>query len=458
MIPVIAIVGRPNVGKSTLFNCLTQSRDAMVADIPGVTRDRIYGRGKVGDKPYIIIDTGGIGIDEEGVDELTAQQAEQAISESNIILFIVDARAGLMPADKFIAKKLRKLNKDLILVINKSEGMDQDNLDAEFKLLGFKNKINISASHRENINDLVEKFPDIDEENPEIHEGIKVAIVGKPNVGKSTLVNRILGEERVIVFDSPGTTRDSIFIPFERNNKKYTLIDTAGVRRKSHIKEAIEKISVVKTLQAIEEANVILFLVDARSGLTEQDLGLLGFVLSLGKALVIAINKWDGLEKYDREQIKNKLDRKLVFIDFAEIKFISALHGTGVGELFKDLNKAYDSAMKEMPTPLLTKILEKAVKQHQPPLVGGRRIKLRYAHAGGHNPPLIIIHGTQTEKLPDSYRRYLSGYYRKTLKLIGTPVQVNFKEGANPFRDKPNPMTRRQFAQRQRLIAYRKKS
>jgi len=458
MIPVIAIVGRPNVGKSTLFNCLTQSRDAMVADIPGITRDRIYGRGRVGDKPYIIIDTGGIGIDEEGVDELTAKQADQAISESNIILFVVDARAGLMPADKAIAKKLRKLNKDLILVINKSEGLDQEDLDTEFDKLGFKNKINISASHRENINNLVEKFPEAEETLDEKDMGIKVAIVGKPNVGKSTLVNRILGEERVIAFDSPGTTRDSIYIPFERNNKKYTLIDTAGVRRKSHIKEVIEKISVVKTLQAIEEAHVVLFLVDARTNLTEQDLGLLGFILSLGKALVIAINKWDGLEKYDREQIKNKLDRKLVFIDFAEIKFISALHGTGVGDLFGDIRRAYDSAMKDMPTPLLTKILEKAVIKHQPPLVGGRRIKLRYAHAGGHNPPLIIIHGTQTEKLPDSYRRYLSGVYRKALKLIGTPVQISFKEGANPFRDRPNLMTPKQFAQRQRLIAHRKRS
>jgi GTP-binding protein len=458
MIPVIAIVGRPNVGKSTLFNCLTQSRDAMVADIPGVTRDRIYGHGKVGDKPYIVIDTGGIGIDEEGVDELTAKQAEQAISESNLILFIVDARAGLMPADKFIAKKLRKLNKDLILVVNKTEGLNQDNINAEFEKLGFKNKISISASHRENINDLVEKFPVAEEELVEESQGIKIAIVGKPNVGKSTLVNRILGEERVIVFDAPGTTRDSIYIPFERQNKKYTLIDTAGVRRKSHIREAIEKISVVKTLQAIEEAHVVLFLVDAQSGLSEQDLGLLGFILSLGKALVIAINKWDGLDNYTREQIRKKLDRKLVFIDFAEIKFISALHGTGVGELFGDIKRAYDSAMKELPTPLLTKILEKAVIQHQPPLVGGRRIKLRYAHAGGHNPPIIVIHGTQTDDLPNSYRRYLSSYYRKALKLVGTPVQINFKEGHNPFKGQRNLMTARQYGRRQRLIEHRKKS
>ena len=316
MIPVIAIVGRPNVGKSTLFNCLTQSRDAVVADIPGVTRDRIYGRGKVGNKDYILIDTAGIGIDEEGVDELTAKQAELAIAESNLILFIVDGRAGLMPADAAIAKKLRKLNKDLILVINKSEGLDSDHLNNEFLRLGFKDKIYISASHRENIDKLVKKFPDASEELLDEAAGIKVAIVGKPNVGKSTLVNRILGEERVIVFDAPGTTRDSIYIPFERNRKKYTLIDTAGVRRKSHVTEVIEKISVVKTLQSIEEANVVLFLVDARSNLTEQDLGLLGFVLSLGKALVIAINKWDGLDDYTREQVKAKLDRKLNFIDF----------------------------------------------------------------------------------------------------------------------------------------------
>jgi len=458
MIPVIAIVGRPNVGKSTLFNCLTQSRDAVVADIPGVTRDRIYGRGKVGNKDYILIDTAGIGIDEEGVDELTAKQAELAIAESDLILFIVDGRAGLMPADAAIAKKLRKLNKDLILVINKSEGLDLDHLNNEFLRLGFKDKIYISASHRENIDKLVKKFPDASEELLDEAAGIKVAIVGKPNVGKSTLVNRILGEERVIVFDAPGTTRDSIYIPFERNRKKYTLIDTAGVRRKSHVTEVIEKISVVKTLQSIEEANVVLFLVDARSNLTEQDLGLLGFILSLGKALVIAINKWDGLDDYTREQVKAKLDRKLNFIDFAEIKFISALHGTGVGELFKDINRAYESAMKDLPTPLLTKILQKAVIQHQPPLVGGRRIKLRYAHAGGHNPPIIVIHGTQTDNLPSSYERYLSSYYRKALKLIGTPVQVNFKEGENPYRDKPNPMTARQFARRTRLIKHRKKS
>ncbi len=458
MIPVIAIVGRPNVGKSTLFNCLTRSRDAVVADIPGVTRDRIYGRGNVGNKNYILIDTAGIGIDEEGVDELTAKQAEFAILESNLILFVVDARAGLMPADAAIAKKLRKLNKDLILVINKAEGLDSDRLDAEFQKLGFKNKLGISASHRENIDKLVKKFPDASEEILDVNSGIKVAIVGKPNVGKSTLVNRILGEERVIVFDAPGTTRDSIYIPFERQNKKYTLIDTAGVRRKSHVTEIIEKISVVKTLQSIEEANVVVFLIDARSGLSEQDLSLLGFVLQLGKALVIAINKWDGLDNYTREQVQAKLDRKLNFIDFAEIKFISALHGTGVGDLFKDINKAYDSAMKELKTPLLTKILQKAVVQHQPPLVGGRRIKLRYAHAGGHNPPIIVIHGTQTDDLPDSYARYLSSYYRKALKLMGTPVQISFKEGENPFKDKKNPMTARQFARRKRLIKHRKKS
>lgn len=459
MIPVIAIVGRPNVGKSTLFNCLTQSRDAVVADIPGVTRDRIYGHGKIGHKNYIVIDTGGIGIDEEGVDELTIKQADQAIAESNIILFLVDARAGLLPADKAIAKKLRKLNKVIILAINKSEGLEVDNITAEFHGLGFKDFICISASHRENIDKLVQKFPeDETEEVSEVISGIKVAVIGKPNVGKSTLVNRILGEERVIVFDAPGTTRDSIYIPFERNRKKYTLIDTAGVRRKSHVKEVIEKISVVKTLQAIEEANVILFLIDAQSNISDHDLNLLGFVLSLGKALVIAVNKWDGLTVYQREQIKSKLDRKLVFIDFAEIKFISALHGTGVGELFKDINKAYDSAMKELPTPLLTKILQKAVQQHQPPLVGGRRIKLRYAHAGGHNPPIIVIHGTQTDNLPNSYARYLASYYRKALKLMGTPVQINFKEGDNPYKDKRNPMTNRQFARRKRLIKHRKKS
>lgn len=465
MTPIIAIVGRPNVGKSTLFNCLTQSRDAVVANIAGVTRDRIYGKGCLADRPYVVIDTGGIGGDDAGIEGLTIQQADQAISEADVILFVVDARNGLMPADQLIAEKLRKLSKTVLLVVNKIDGLDEEEVLLDFYKLGLSNIISISSSHRHGIDDLVaemlQHFPE--EITPtsaeqEADMGIKIAIAGRPNVGKSTLVNRMLGEERVIVFDMPGTTRDSVFIPMERFGKKYTLIDTAGLRRRSHITEVIEKISVVKTLQSIEEANVVIFILDALTGVTEQDLNLLGFVIESGKSIVIAINKWDGLTATHREEIKRGLDRRLQFLDFAKIRFISALHGTGVGDLFNDVKKAYDSAMKVMPTPLLTRLLESAVKQHQPPLSHGHRIKLRYAHAGGHNPPVIVIHGNQTKSLPESYIRFLQSFFRKRLHLIGTPIKLELKENTNPFATKKNTLTPRQFTKRQRMIKQRRHS
>jgi GTP-binding protein len=461
MIPVIAIVGRPNVGKSTLFNCLTQSRDAVVADIPGVTRDRIYGKGNADGKSYVVIDTGGIGEDHGGIEGLTAQQADQAIKESDLILFVVDARSGLMPADQVVAEKLRKLNKTVLLVLNKVDGLDFYIVSADFHKLGLSKPMGISSAHRQGIDELIKQmlnhFPEMAEE-AEADLGIKIAIAGRPNVGKSTLVNRMLGEERVIVFDMPGTTRDSIFIPLERFGKKYTLIDTAGLRRRSHITEVIEKISVVKTLQSIEEANVVIFLMDAQVGVTEQDLNLLGFVLDAGKSLIIAINKWDGLTSYQRDEVRRGLDRRLDFIDFAKIRFISALHGTGVGDLFNDVKKAYDSAMKKLSTPIITRILERAVKQHQPPIVRGHRIKLRYAHAGGSNPPIIVIHGNQTKSLPQSYLRYLQGFFRKALRLIGTPIQLELKESENPYAGKRNTLTPRQWQKRTRLIKERKRN
>lgn len=439
-LPVIAIVGRPNVGKSTLFNCLTKSRDALVADFPGLTRDRQYGQGKVGDRPYIIVDTGGMGDEETAVDSLMVQQAQQAILEADHILFLVDARAGLTAADQNIAESLRKLNKSVTLVINKAEGLSSAIASSEFYRLGLGEPEVISATHKHNIDELMatvlEKFPQAETEAIEKKLGIKIAIVGRPNVGKSTLVNRMLGEERVVVFDEPGTTRDSIAIPYERHGKHYVLIDTAGVRRKRSVGEGIEKFSVIKTLQAIESANVVVMIINAKEGVTEQDLHLLGFVLEAGKSLVIAVNKWDGLDQDQRDMVKMGLDRRLVFVDFAKTKFISALHGTGVGELYPLIEEAYAAATQELITSELTRLLEKAVATHQPPLVSGRRVKLRYAHAGGHNPPTIIIHGKQTSKLPGSYRRFLESFYRKALRMVGTPIRIEFRDAINPYVEK----------------------
>jgi GTPase len=461
MIPIVAIVGRPNVGKSTLFNCLTKTRHAVVHNVPGVTRDRQYGHANVGDKAFVVIDTGGIGEESQGIEGLTVQQAELAIHEANVILFAVDARAGLTAVDKSIVKKLRKLNKPILLIINKIDGLDVATSQTDFHGLGLNSVCAISAAHKLGIDELVQTLqqylPDA-VQIPEEEQGIKIAIAGKPNVGKSTLVNRMLGEERVIVFNAPGTTRDSIYVPLERLGKKYTLIDTAGLRRRSHVTETLEKISVVKTLQSIEEANVVLLLIDARSGVSEQDLHLLGFVLERGKSLIIAINKWDGLSTSQRADVKRELDRRLQFVDFAKIKFISALHGTGVGELFTDIQKAYQSAVKKLATPLLNQILQKAIMAHQPPIVHGHRIKLRYAHAGGQNPPLIVIHGNQVKSLPDAYRRYLANTYRKALRLIGTPIRFEFKEGDNPYKNKTNKLTQSQRRKRQRMVRHRKKS
>lgn len=441
MIPIIAIIGRPNVGKSTLFNCLTKTRQALVADQPGVTRDRLYGEGQSGEQRYIVVDTGGLGSDEHGIAGLTSSQTWQAIKEAAIILFLVDGRAGLTAADRDIAIKLRNSQKKTYLVVNKTDGIDINTAIADFHELGLGEPIPISSAHQRGINTLLEQILSVIQtsETKETNQpaGIKIAFIGRPNVGKSTLINRILGEERVIVYDQPGTTRDSIFIPFKRAANNYVLIDTAGVRKRGKITEVIEKFSVIKSLQAIEQSHVVVVIIDAHEGLADQDLHLLDFAISAGKALVIAVNKWDSMEKYRCEQIEKALDRKLAFIDFARIHFISALHGVGISNIFKSINEAYNSATKKLSTPQLTRALEQAIEAHQPPSIRGRRIKLRYAHAVGNNPPFIIIHGNQVDSLPKSYRIYLAKTFRKKFGLIGTPIKIDFKNSVNPYTSNP---------------------
>ena len=460
ILPVVAIVGRPNVGKSTLFNCLTKSRAALVSDFPGMTRDRQYGEADIADRKFIVIDTGGLTEEKDDMTKLMVQQSEQAITEADHVIFVVDARAGLTAADRIIAERIRTLKQDILLVVNKSEDLNPELAIAEFYQLGFGTPAPISAAHGSAITELVEAlFPELPADNAAdlTDVGVKLAIIGRPNVGKSTLTNRILGEERVIVCDMPGTTRDSIFIPMERLNKKYTLIDTAGVRRRGKVFEATEKFSVVKTLQAIEASNVVLFLMDAREGVTDQDLRLLGFILESGKALVIAINKWDGMTIDEKDRTRTTIDRKLNFVPFVRIHFISALHGSGVGNLFDSIDEAYASANKKVSTSRLTRILLDAVVQHAPPLVNGRRIKLRYAHIGGHNPPSIIIHGNQLDALPDAYRRYLANTYQTRLKLMGTPVRVEVKNSENPFRHRKKVLTERQQKKKTRLMRHVKR-
>lgn len=472
MLPVVVIVGRPNVGKSTLFNFLTGSRNALVADVPGVTRDRQYGQGKIGENAFIVVDTGGIGESSEGLDGLTREQANLAIAEADIVLFMVDARSGLTPIDLEIAQTLRKLQKPVVLVANKAEGLEVAVAVGEFLQFGLQASYAISAAHGRNIKPMMtellapfclktqeEEAKSEDELKNTPNEGVKIAIIGRPNAGKSTLVNRILGEERVIVSDYAGTTRDSIYIPFERFDKKYILIDTAGVRRKSKITDQVEQISVIKTLQAIQDAQVVVFLIDAQEGLTVQDLTMLAFAIDAGRALVIAVNKWDHLPVEQRLNVKEQLRRKLAFANFAQIHFISAKHGTNVGNLFPSIDKAYASAMKDIATPFLNKILADAVTVNPPPRVEGRRIKLRYAHCGGHNPPIIVIHGNQTEHLSTAYKRYLAATFLKALKLEGTPIRIETKNGVNPYDGKKEKLTPKQamVKRRERRIEKKKR-
>jgi GTP-binding protein len=456
MLPVIALVGRPNVGKSTLFNRLTRTRDALVAGQPGLTRDRKYGVGRLGDRPCLVVDTGGLSGVAEGLDALMEQQVLRAIAEADHILFLLEAKAGCSGRAELIAAQLRKTGKPVTPVVNKSEGQDEAMSTADFHILALGQPVAISALHKQGVKRLIDsvlaKLPEPPpEQAPEEERGIQIAVVGRPNVGKSTLVNRMLGEERVLAYDQPGTTRDSIFITYTHDDKPYTLIDTAGVRRRARVSEAVEKFSVIKTLQAIEQANVVLLILDARQGIGEQDASLAGHILESGRALLVVVNKWDGLEREERERIRSELDRKLPFLDFASRHFISALHGTGVGDLYAQIDRVYANAMRNLATATLTRLLEAMLTEHQPPLVRGRRIKLRYAHQGGQNPPLIVIHGNQTAAVPPSYRRYLVNRFRRLLKLDGTPIRIEFKSGENPFKGRRNKLTQSQLRKRQRL-------
>ena len=487
MLPVVALVGRPNVGKSTLFNRLTRTRDALVADFPGLTRDRKYGQAKLDEDEFIVIDTGGITGDEEGLDAVMAGQSLLAIDEADAVLFLVDARAGMTVADQAIAVHLRKQDKKVFVIANKIDGIDADSACAEFYALGLGQVYHIAAAHGKGVRQMIDaaldgffepkseddedefelsgedEFIEDDEEKLLKEQErlaalpIKLAIIGKPNVGKSTLINRILGEERVVVYDQPGTTRDSVYIPMSRDDREYILIDTAGVRKRKKVNETVEKFSVIKTLKAIEDSNVVLLVIDARDGIAEQDLCLLGYTLNSGRSLVIAVNKWDGMSDYDKDRVKSELDRRLGFIDFAKIHFISALHGTGVGHLYESVEEAYDSSTKRISTAMLTRIMTMAVDDHQPPMVQSRRVKLRYAHAGGYNPPLIVIHGNQVKKLPDTYKRYLMNYFRRSLQIMGTPIRIEFREGSNPFEGRRNKLTPNQMHKRKRMMKFHKK-
>ncbi len=461
--PVIALVGRPNVGKSTLFNQMTRSRDALVADFAGLTRDRKYGEGHYEGHRFIVIDTGGITGEEQGIDAAMARQSLLAVEEASEVLFLVDAQAGLTPSDEHIAEQLRRTGKRAHLVINKTDGRDPDVAGAEFHRLGFQSVFLVAAAHNRGIRSMLDIVlaPEDAEEDRELSAesapGIRISVVGRPNVGKSTLVNRLLGEERVVVYDLPGTTRDSIYIPFERRDQAYTLIDTAGVRRRKNVRETVEKFSIIKTLRAIEDAHVVILVIDAREGLVDQDLHLIGFVLDAGRALVVTVNKWDGMEPDERERVREQLRRRLAFLDYAKVHFISALHGSGVGDLYQSVQAAYDSAMAKWSTNRLTQLLQDVVTQHQPPMVRGRRIKLRYAHQGGSNPPRIVVHGNQVDALPAAYKRYLENMFRKALKVIGTPIRFEFRAGENPYADRVNKLTPRQKAKRARLMKHIKK-
>jgi GTPase len=442
MKPVIALIGRPNVGKSTLFNRLTRSRDALVADLPGLTRDRHYGEGRVGDRPFLVIDTGGFEpVAKEGIMHEMAKQTKQAVAEADVVIFLVDGRQGLTPHDKTITDFLRKSGRSVMLVVNKAEGMKYSNVTADFYELGLGDPYVISSAHGDGVADLVEEAMDIafaqrpteSEVAEDVVKGIKIAIVGRPNVGKSTLVNTLLGEDRVIAFDMPGTTRDSIEIPFERDGKHYTLIDTAGIRRRGKVFEAIEKFSVVKTLQSVSEANVVLLLLDAQQDISEQDAHIAGFILESGRALVVGVNKWDGLQSDRRDEIKTDIERKLNFLTFAKFHFISALKSTGIDPLMKSIDAAYAAAMVNLSTPKLTRALIEAVEHQQPKRKGSIRPKMRYAHQGGQNPPIIVIHGNSLDAIGDVYKRYLEKHFRETFSLVGTPLRIEMRSGKNPF-------------------------
>lgn len=464
-LPVIAIVGRPNVGKSTIFNVLTRTRDALVADIPGVTRDRQYGIGRVGPQSYVLVDTGGLVGRATGIEALTCRQVLNAIEEASLLLFVVDAKDGLTTADEEIAVQLRRYDLPIIVTVNKTENQAEEISNAEFAAFGFASTVSISAAHRLGISGLMnEAFaalppaPDSGagaDQSPE--DIIKLAVLGRPNVGKSTLVNHLLGEQRVLTFDQPGTTRDTISVPLERKGQKYLLLDTAGVRRRSKVSGAIEIFSVIKALKAIESCHVVVLMMDASEGMTDQDATLLGHILARGRALVIAMNKWDNLDREHRKRVFSELDRKLEYATFARRVTLSALHGSGINKLMKAVNEAYEAATREFSTAEVTRVLLKAFDDHQPPLRQGRSAKLRYAHSGGKLPPRIVIHGNRTGTLSQDYRRYLVNRFVRHFKLRGTPLFLLFRDSENPYKGRRNKLTHRQLEKRKRLRKHVKK-
>lgn len=465
MLPLVALVGRPNVGKSTLFNALTRSRDALVHDQPGVTRDRHYGvcRLEPG-RPFAVVDTGGLSGEEIGLAGATARQARAGAEEADLIVFVVDAREGLAALDREIVGWLRKTGKPLLLAVNKTDGLEEQACMAEFAKFGISDALPLAASHQRGVPDLVERIQErlpVDRDLSVLEDDpkrIRVAFVGRPNVGKSTLVNRMLGEERMIASDVPGTTRDSIAVDLERDGKLYRLIDTAGLRRRGRVEEAVEKFSAFKTLASIEHCQVAVVLIDGTEGVTDQDATVLGHVLEAGRGLVVAVNKWDGLGTYEREQNRVQLERKLAFAPWAERITISALHGSGLRELFRAIHRAHASVTKSFGTSEINRALEVAYQTHPPPTVRGHAPKMRYGHSGGGTPPTFIIHGTRLKGLPESYRRYLENFFRKRFKLVGTPLRFEFREGENPYEGKKNPLTERQQAKRRRLLRFAKKS
>ena len=464
MLPLVALVGRPNVGKSTLFNALTSSRDALVHDEPGVTRDRNYGICRLGTRPFAIVDTGGIADEEEGLAGATARQSRTAAEEADLVLFVVDGREGASSLDDEILRWLRKAGRPTLLVVNKTDGLDRRTAISEFARYGIADAVGVSSAHRQGLDDLVdevvERLPEVGsaETLDNDPERVRIAFVGRPNVGKSTLVNRILGEERMIASEVPGTTRDSIAVDLERDGRKYRLIDTAGIRRKSKVDEAVEKFSIIKTLQAIEQCQVAVIMLDATEGVTDQDASVLGAVLDAGRALVVAVNKWDGLTQYQREQTDGLLARKLSFVNWAEAVHISAKHGSGLRELFAAIHRAHTSATATFSTADVTRALEIAYTTNPPPAVRGHVSKMRFAHPGGENPPTFVVHGSRLKQLPESYRRYLENFFRKRFKLIGTPVRFIFREGENPYKDKKNVLTEGQIKKRQRMIRHVKRN
>ncbi len=458
MLPVVALVGRPNVGKSTLFNVLTRTRDALVHDLPGVTRDRHYGICRLAAPPFVIVDTGGLVEGAEGLQDQTARQAGFAIEEADVVLLVVDARDGLLPSDRAILDRLRRSSKPMLLVVNKVDGLDEHTALADFAALGVASALPMAAAHGRGVTPLLAALeamlPAIESEPAADHadEGIRVAIVGRPNAGKSTLVNRLLGEERVIASEMPGTTRDSIRIALQRDGRRYTLIDTAGIRRRARVEDVVEKFSVIKALQSVDAAHVSVLVLDAREGVADQDTALIGHVLESGRALVIAVNKWDGLDKYQREQCVASLSRKLEFAPWARQVFISALHGSGLGELMKAVNRAHASANHKFSSSELTRAVEAAYQAYQPPLVRGHSPKLKYAHPAGANPPTIIIHGSRTRHIAAGYQRYLENFFRKRYRLEGTPIRIEFRDSDNPFAGKRNELTEGQQRRRTRMI------